>query len=43
MSFMIIFRGSRLRQPVSARAGSMAQVGSLMLLDTASLYFRPWV
>src|SRR6516162_11527157 len=30
----------RLWQPVSAHAGRMAQVGSLMLLDTASLYFR---
>src|SRR5262249_6557413 len=30
----------RLRRPVPARAGRMAQVGSLMLLDTASLYFR---
>jgi hypothetical protein len=30
----------RLGQPVSAHAGRMARVGSLMLLDTASLYFR---
>src|SRR5262249_57372050 len=29
-----------MRQPVSAHAGRMARVGSLMLLDTASLYFR---
>src|SRR3984957_5456179 len=33
-------KGGTLRQPVSARPGRMAQVGSLMLLDTASLYFR---
>src|SRR6516164_11028569 len=27
-------------QPVSAAAGRMAEMGSLMLLDSASLYFR---
>src|SRR5690348_1988921 len=32
--------GSRLPQPMSARPGRMTQMGSLMLLDTASLYFR---